>query len=86
MSSASSYKGNIPQNYEQYLGPILFEPFALDLAARVPTSCRSVLELACGTGRVTSHLDKKLNAETRLVASDLNTDMLQVARTILYSP
>ncbi|RYY40559.1 MAG: class I SAM-dependent methyltransferase [Chitinophagaceae bacterium] len=86
MSTASAYKGNIPQNYEQYLGPILFEPFAADLAARVPEGARSVLEIACGTGRVTHHLDKRLAVDARLIASDLNPDMLGVARSVVFSP
>ena len=86
MSSASSYKGNIPQHYEQYLGPILFEPFAEDLARRVPEGTRSVLELACGTGRVTHHLDRRLQRSARLVASDLHSDMIGMARSIVFSP
>jgi ubiquinone/menaquinone biosynthesis C-methylase UbiE len=86
MSSASAYKGNVPQHYEQYLGPILFEPYAVELAERVPVTAHSVLELACGTGRVTNHLDKRLAAAARIVASDLNPDMLTVARTIVFSP
>ncbi|GAB4092028.1 class I SAM-dependent methyltransferase [Flaviaesturariibacter terrae] len=86
MSSASSYLGNIPQHYEQYLGPILFEPYAADLAARVPEGARSVLEIACGTGRVTSHLERRLHASARIVASDLNADMLRLARSIVFSP
>ncbi|RYD96375.1 MAG: class I SAM-dependent methyltransferase [Sphingobacteriales bacterium] len=86
MSSASSYIGNIPQHYEEHLGPILFEPFADDLAARVPAGTHSVLELACGTGRVTNHLDQRLDAGARLVASDLNPDMINVARRIVFSP
>jgi ubiquinone/menaquinone biosynthesis C-methylase UbiE len=86
MSTASAYYGNVPQHYEQYLGPILFEPYAIDLAARVPPGVRSVLELACGTGRVTNHLDQQLAKDTRIVASDLNPDMISVARTIVFSP
>ncbi|TCZ65277.1 class I SAM-dependent methyltransferase [Flaviaesturariibacter aridisoli] len=86
MSSASAYTGNIPHHYEQYLGPILFEPYAADLAARVTSHTRSLLELACGTGRVTQHLDRRLAASARLVATDLNRDMLHLARSIVFSP
>ncbi|WP_165871356.1 class I SAM-dependent methyltransferase [Flaviaesturariibacter flavus] len=86
MSSASAYTGNIPQNYEEYLGPVLFEPYAEDLAARVPPGITSLLELACGTGRVTHHLDQRLGKDARIVASDLNQDMLKLARSIVYSP
>ncbi|RYZ22046.1 MAG: class I SAM-dependent methyltransferase [Chitinophagaceae bacterium] len=86
MSSSSAYTGNIPQHYEQQLGPVLFEPYAEDLAARVPAGTNALLELACGTGRVTRHLDRRLSPSARLVASDLNSDMLTLARSIVFSP
>ncbi|RYD86247.1 MAG: class I SAM-dependent methyltransferase [Sphingobacteriales bacterium] len=57
-----------------------------DLAKRIPPTSKSVLELACGTGRVTGQLHRRLKSGARLVASDLNNDMLQVARTVVYSP
>ncbi len=47
----------IAQTYDDYLGPFAFEPFAADLAGRATTApAANVLELACGTGRVTRHL------------------------------
>ena len=30
-----AFSGSIPANYENYLGPLFFEPFALDMAQRV---------------------------------------------------
>lgn len=52
-----AFSGNIPAAYHTLLGPMLFEPYARDLAARLrraalPPDAR-VLELAAGTGIVT---------------------------------
>jgi SAM-dependent methyltransferase len=78
-----SFSGSVPENYDRYLGPYLFEPYALDLAARLPSGVQRALELACGTGRVTRHLRQTLPAGAELVATDLNPDMVARARTLL---
>jgi len=40
-----------PAAYDPHLGPILFQPYAGDLTARLQVAKNgSVLELACGTG------------------------------------
>ena len=55
--TTATFDGEIPSNYDRYLGPVLFEPYAVDLAARLPTDdLKDVLELACGTGIVTGQL------------------------------
>src|ERR1700744_2424347 len=78
--SSPAYSGSIPENYDRYLGPYLFEPFAIDLAARVPVDgITDVLEIACGTGRVTAHLRNALPA-AEIIATDINPDMLATAR------
>jgi hypothetical protein len=47
----SVFAGSIPQLYEQYLVPLIFEPYAVDLASRVAQqSPARVLEIAAGTG------------------------------------
>ena len=54
---------HIPANYESYLGPFLFEPYALDLVSRLQDKkYADILEIACGTGRVTAHLAKSVKA------------------------
>ena len=81
---AFRFSGEGAINYDRYLGPLLFEPYALDLASKIDTSgVTSVLEIACGTGRVTRHLRHVFNKDTRLVATDFNADMLQVAKNKL---
>ncbi|HXU12877.1 MAG TPA: class I SAM-dependent methyltransferase, partial [Candidatus Binatia bacterium] len=75
------FTGSIPENYDRHLGPVLFEPYARDLARRLPAAEGTrVLEVACGTGIVTKHLRERLPAGCRLVATDLNQPMIDHAR------
>lgn len=75
-----SFSGSVPQLYDEYMGPMLFEPYAIDLVGRLPRIQNAkILELACGTGRVTAHLAKAL-PQSQLIASDLNPDMIYVAQ------
>ena len=75
-----AFVGSIPENYDRYLGPALFEPYAFDLAERVKVSDNaSVLEIACGTGILTRILRNRLPATAKLVATDLNDAMMQFA-------
>lgn len=73
------FSGSIPESYERYLGPFLFEPYARDLVARVPArEGLRVLEIAAGTGRVTRLLRQRLPASATIVATDLNEAMIAV--------
>jgi SAM-dependent methyltransferase len=75
------FAGTIPETYERYLGPLMFAPYADDLVARVPMRPGvRILELACGTGIVTRRLVAALPPDGHLVATDLNADMIAVAR------
>ena len=77
----AAFIGSIPENYDRYLGPILFEPYAADLVPRLDVSeDASVLELACGTGIATGHLLDRVGPEGKLMATDLNDSMLNYAR------
>lgn len=77
----SSFNGDIPQYYDKYLGPFLFEPYALELVTRVITdNVKNTLEIACGTGRLTRHLRGILPENVILTAIDLNPDMLRLAQ------
>lgn len=81
MSTATEFTGSVPNFYDRCLGPVLFEPYAAELVARVqPREGMRVLELACGTGRVTRRLRRALPNSAALVATDLNDAMLSHAR------
>jgi len=83
--SASSrpyeFSGSVAAHYDQYLGPLFFEPYAIEVANRIdPKNINTALELAAGTGIVTRHLRKLLPKESTLIASDVSADMLQIAK------
>ncbi len=76
----SSFAGSIPAHYDRYLGPLIFEPYAADLAERVDKLLpQRLLETAAGTGIVTGELSKRLASGATIVATDLNPAMLAVA-------
>jgi len=77
----AKFAGSIPANYDRYLRPFVFEPYARDLVRRLKAgSGLRVLELACGTGVVTDHLLRALDDGGTIVATDLNPDMIEIAR------
>lgn len=79
----TAFVGSVPQVYEQYLVPLIFEPYAADLALRAARQEPSrVLETAAGTGVVTRHLAKALPREVSIVATDLNQAMLDQAAAV----
>ncbi len=77
------FSGSIPHLYERHLVPLIFEPYAADLASRVALRQPSrVLEIAAGTGVVTRHLANVLPPGVSIVATDLNQPMLDQAAVI----
>ena len=82
----SVFAGSIPALYDRYLVPLLFEPYALDLARRTALARPGrILETAAGTGVVTAALAAEL-PDAELVATDLNQAMLDVAAARPASP
>jgi SAM-dependent methyltransferase len=78
-----AFAGSIPQLYERHLVPLIFEPYAIDLASRVaPRRPAQVLEIAAGTGVVTRRLARALPSTAAIVATDLNPPMLEQAAAI----
>jgi len=76
----TKFSGSIPAAYDRYLGPILFQPYAEELATRVTVNkTGSVLELACGTGILTRALRSCLPSKVKLIATDLNEPMFRQA-------
>jgi ubiquinone/menaquinone biosynthesis C-methylase UbiE len=75
------FAGSIPALYDRHLGPMIFEPYALDLAERAARhSPRRILEIAAGTGIATRALARALPS-VPIVATDLNQPMLDHAAT-----
>ena len=71
------FAGSIPEIYDRLMVPLIFEPYAADLAERVAAvQPQEVLETAAGTGVVTRALSSRLPADVRIVATDLNPPML----------
>jgi len=78
-----AFTGSIAEVYETYFVPLIFAPYARDLAARVAAgSPRRVLEVAAGTGVVTRELRALLPPSVEIVATDLNQAMLDVAAKV----
>jgi SAM-dependent methyltransferase len=74
------FAGSMPQVYEKYLVPLIFEPYAADLVTRlVPRSPTRVLEVAAGTGVVTRAMAAALPERAAIVATDLSQPMLDQA-------
>src|SRR5215207_3931276 len=77
------FSGSIPKLYDTYLVPLIFEPYAADLAKRLKTrSLSRVLELAAGTGVVTRALAFVLPETVAIVATDLNQTMIDHAASM----
>jgi ubiquinone/menaquinone biosynthesis C-methylase UbiE len=76
----TAFSGSIASIYDDYLGPLIFEPYAQDLASRLSAlKPERVLETAAGTGIVTRALLRSLSDGASVVATDLNQPMLDRA-------
>jgi ubiquinone/menaquinone biosynthesis C-methylase UbiE len=74
------FSGSIPELYDTYLVPMIFEAYADDLAGRVAAlEPETVLETAAGSGVVTRALAARLDPAIRYVVTDLNQPMLDHA-------
>jgi ubiquinone/menaquinone biosynthesis C-methylase UbiE len=86
-STDKAFTGSIPQIYERLMVPLIFAPYARDLAGRIARARpRKVLETAAGTGVVTRELAAQLPADTGITATDLNEPMLAQAKAALPDP
>jgi ubiquinone/menaquinone biosynthesis C-methylase UbiE len=83
MSEADKvFAGSIPEDYDRYLVPLIFESYAEDLAQRAAALRPSaILETAAGSGVVTRALAPGLSPDASYVVTDLNQPMLDYAAT-----
>lgn len=88
VTSVTAFDQALPDAYDRYLGPLLFQPYAADLVARLDIwPAMQVLELACGTGIVTRALLARLPDDAMLLATDLSAQMLEAAqKQVLADP
>ncbi len=76
------FAGSIPENYDRYMVPLIFESYARDIARRAAAlSPKAVLETAAGSGVVTRALAPGLSPDASYVVTDLNQPMLDYAAT-----
>ena len=81
--SDSSFTEDVAEFYESTLVPLIFEPYAEDLAARAQAiEPRAALEVACGTGVVTRALAFALPPSCEITATDLNEAMVAKAKSV----
>ncbi len=74
------FAGSIPEIYDRFLVPLIFEPYARDLAQRLAaTKAERVLETAAGTGVLTRAMASRLPAQASISATDFNRPMLDHA-------
>ena len=75
------FSDSIPRDYDTFLGPFLFEPYATDLGRRLTgLPGRAVLETSCGTGVATEALARAAGPDRTIVATDVSEPMLAIAR------
>jgi ubiquinone/menaquinone biosynthesis C-methylase UbiE len=79
------FGGSIPEIYDRYLVPLIFESYAVDLARRIALADPTmVLETAAGTGVLTQAIAGRLPEYASIVATDLNQQMLERAKARPY--
>ena len=77
------FGSSVPEVYDTFLVPLIFEPYARDLARRAASRRpKRVLEVAAGTGVVTRALAAAMPEDVAIVATDLNQPMLDRAAAI----
>lgn len=85
MTETDVFKHSAPSLYDRYMGPLLFEPYAKDVAERVAVlRPNRILETAAGTGIVTRAVREAV-PEAQIVATDINPAVVEFAAQHLRS-
>ena len=73
------FAGSVPANYHRLMVPLIFRPYAEELASRArQLQPKRILETAAGTGVLTEALHQAM-PDAEIVATDLNLPMLDLA-------
>jgi SAM-dependent methyltransferase len=86
MAQADEFIGSVPELYDRFMGPMLFEPYARELAGRFAGFEGAILETAAGTGRVTRALAEAIGPRATILATDFSEPMLAQAMKVVSSP
>jgi SAM-dependent methyltransferase len=79
----SAQGGTAPANYQEFLVPAMFAPFAETLVAQAGVEERSrVLDVACGTGVVSRAAARRAGTSGSVTGLDLGEPTLAIARSI----
>ncbi len=79
--------GSAPENYERYLVPSIFGPWATDLVSLgEPQAGERVLDVASGTGVVARLSAKNVGPAGKVVGLDINPGMVATARSLPSAP
>jgi len=82
LEADKQFSGSIPENYDRHMVPLIFEPYAAEMARRAAAlSPAAVLETAAGSGVLTRALAPLLSPHAICVVTDLNQPMLDYARS-----
>lgn len=75
--------GSAPENYERYLVPAIFGPWAADLIRlAAPQPNERILDVACGTGIAARLSAEYVGPGGRIVGLDINPGMVATARLL----
>lgn len=81
-NSDINFTDSIPEFYDIYLAPLIFDEFAEDLANRAMLeSPQNILEIAAGSGVVARALAAKIPSDVNYMVTDLEQEMLDHAQT-----
>jgi ubiquinone/menaquinone biosynthesis C-methylase UbiE len=81
--TSKKLSGNSGADYEQFMVPAIFAPWAGVLANYVKASPgERVLDVACGTGIVAREIVRRVGAKVKVVGCDSNAAMLATAREV----
>jgi ubiquinone/menaquinone biosynthesis C-methylase UbiE len=79
----TSFGDNAAENYQKYFVPVIGGPFALDLVNEAGLRPgERVVDVACGTGTIARLAAERVGSNGRVSALDVNTAMLNVARSL----
>jgi SAM-dependent methyltransferase len=77
------FAGSVPELYDRYLVPLIFDPYADDLVARLrELDLGSILEVAAGSGVVTRAMAAGLPASVSITATDLSQPMIDYGQSV----